>query len=34
MGHGNCGWVMAKDKEIKEMRRWVLLHAEVSGQRR
>jgi hypothetical protein len=22
MGYGKCGWVMAKGKEIKRMRKW------------
>jgi hypothetical protein len=32
MGYGKCGWVMAKGKEIKEMRRWVPVRPELSGQ--
>jgi len=33
MGYGKCGWVMAKGKETKEMRRWAPFGLEVSEQR-
>jgi hypothetical protein len=29
MGYGKCGWVMAKGKETKGMRRWVPIHLGV-----
>jgi hypothetical protein len=31
MGYGKSGWVMAKDKETKEMRRGAPFRPEVSG---
>jgi hypothetical protein len=33
MGYGKFGWVMAKGKETKEMRRWMPVCAEVLEQR-
>jgi hypothetical protein len=33
MGYGKCGWVMAKGKEIKEMRGWGRFRPRALGER-